>query len=434
MKKNLSLVMVGVLAATLFSSAFAQKTELTLMRFFGDCFDEYGETTDLEAASGECGIVQTLTNAFNAQSETVSVETVPIAWPGTTELNANLAAGTPPDIMVLHGIRIPNYASRGVLTPLDDVFASTGVDVGDFTESAAGYVSYNEELFGLPFDLHGHIWHINLDQWEEAGLPLEEGAPILPVGQEQFLEYAVQFKEAVGKPFANTWTNELSRNWMALVYQQGSSIQDEEGNPLIDTPEGLNALNFFLQLRDEEHITDNVDYQAAQEIFLNADAGSHFNGTWTVDFYDEQAADPEAGLSNLYVATFPQIFDQPASWASTHSWVVPLGVAPDADRLAAVGEFLKFLNDNNVQWARTGHISVNQSILDSPDYQALPHRDEYAAGFSSDSVVMPRQGWVTAFETVLNEELTAAFIGDKSPEQALTDAQSRLSDFAAFGQ
>ena len=33
MKRKLSLIMVGVLVVALFSSAFAQKTELTLMRF-----------------------------------------------------------------------------------------------------------------------------------------------------------------------------------------------------------------------------------------------------------------------------------------------------------------------------------------------------------------------------------------------------------------
>ena len=84
-------------------------TEITLMRFFGDCFDDFGENEDLDAAYGECGIIQTLTNSFNASQDDVYVETQVVDWPGFAKLNSNLAAGTPPEVMVLHGIRIPNY-------------------------------------------------------------------------------------------------------------------------------------------------------------------------------------------------------------------------------------------------------------------------------------------------------------------------------------
>ena len=59
-----------------------------------------------------------LANSFNATQDEIHVNTIVVDWPGVTELNANLAAGTPPDIMVLHGRRIPNYASRGLLDAL----------------------------------------------------------------------------------------------------------------------------------------------------------------------------------------------------------------------------------------------------------------------------------------------------------------------------
>jgi multiple sugar transport system substrate-binding protein len=408
-------------------------TKIVLMRFFGDCFDEFGDNTDLETAYGECGIIQTMTNVFNASQDEVIVETQPVDWPGFAELNANLAAGTPPDIMVLHGYRIPNYASRGLLTPLGDGMTAGGIDTDDFTQGARGNVEYEGELYGLPLDQHGHLWHINVGLWEEAGLVDDSGNPILPVGEAEFLEAAAKFKEATGKPFVATWTNGLSRNWMALVYQQGGSIEIDEGAPNIDTAEGLVSLNFLLKLRDEGYIPDNVDYTATQELFLNGEVGSLWNGTWVVNFYDEQTLEEDSGLKDYYVSSFTQIYDQPAAWAGTHTWIVPQGLDPDPAKMEATLKFFKYLNDNNLQWAHTGHQSVNKSILASPEYNALPHRDEYAA-FANDAVVMPRSSWVTAFETVLDEEIQAVLIGDKGPEEALADAQSRLDDFAAFGE
>ena len=121
-------LLVAVVVLTLVGPAAAQEEPitLTLYRFFGECSDEFAGITSQEEAYGECGIIQVLTNQWNAENPDIQIETVVTEWPGTTELNTALAAGAPPDIMVLHRFRIPNYASRGLLTPLDDVFEAVG--------------------------------------------------------------------------------------------------------------------------------------------------------------------------------------------------------------------------------------------------------------------------------------------------------------------
>ena len=433
MFKMRALLVVSLLLVLVAAPVAAQDVvEITFMRFFGECADEFGENVDLSAAYGECGIIQTLANSFNDVQDEIAVNTVVVDWPGVTELNANLAAGSAPDIMVLHGNRIPNYASRGLLTPLDDVLAEAGIDADDLTDSARGFVEWNGELYGIPLDLHGHLWHINVGLWAEAGLVNDDGTPDIPVGMNEFMAAAEQFKEATGLPFAGMWTNGLSRNWMTLVYQQGSSIESEDGLPNVNSEAGLTALNFLMGLRDAGHITDNVDYGTAQEIFLNGENGSHINGTWVVNFYDNQVADPEGALKNYYVSNFPTVFDQAAAWANSHAWIIPQGLNPDPVRLEATLTFLDYLNDNNIEWARTGHSAVNSSVVNSDSYNNLPHRNEYAE-FVPSAIIQPRSNWNTAFEAVLDEELAAAFIGEKTPEKALEDAQTRLEDFANFG-
>lgn len=434
MNKFRLLLIVAVLTGLLALPVASQDAvEIDFMRFFGECTDEFGENTDLDAAYGECGIIQSLANAYNATQDEVAVNTIVVDWPGQVELNANLAAGTAPDIMVLHGHRIPNYASRGLLTPMSDLLEAAGIDMADFTDNARGFVEYNGEIYGVPLDVHGHLWHINLDLWAEAGLVNDDGTPMFPEGKDGFLAAAEQFKDATGLPFVGMWTDGLSRNWMTFVYQQGGSIETEDGGPNINTPEGLEALNFLLQLRDEGHMVDNVDYASAQEVFLNCENGSHINGTWVVNFYDEQVADPEGCLDGYYVSSFPTVYDQPAAWSGSHTWIIPQGLNPDPERLEATLKYLKFLNDENITWAKTGHTSINQSVISSDAYQTLPHRDEYAE-FVETAIIFPRGNWATAFETIVDEELSAAFIGDKTPEQALADAQARLDDFAMFGQ
>ncbi|MBZ0299610.1 MAG: hypothetical protein K8J31_07725, partial [Anaerolineae bacterium] len=138
-------------------------------------------------------------------------------------------------------------------------------------------------------------------------------------------------------------------------------------------------------------------------------------------------------LDRFYVTSFPQFFAQPATWSSTHAMIVPLGLNPDPARIDRVMKFLAWMNENNGVWAYTGHFPVNKDFVASEAFTSIPHRTEYL-NFQDTAVPMPRLNWVTAFEDIMNEEIQAAVLGDKSTEQALADAQSRFEDFAAFGQ
>ncbi len=432
------LFLLAVLLVIAISPMAAQDDPVEFMRFFGLC-EEYEDITGVDDTSnfaGECPIIQIMTNTYNEGNPDNPVETTVVDWPGFTELNTRLAAGDPPDIMTLHGIRIPNYASRGLLTPLSSLFEQYGIDTSDFTDAALEYVSYNGEIYGVPLDLHGHLYYINLDLWEQADLLDADGAPIIPDNFADWQATAQQFNDATGLPLWNWEVGgaSMSRDWMALVHQQGGAIQDDEGNPAIDTPEGLAALELILQIMaDPTFTTPNLPDSSKGETFSNGEVGSIRDGTWRVNFYDAQTEDPSVALERFYVTSFPQFFDQGATWSSTHAYIIPLGVNADPERLDKTMKFLAWMNENNGVWAYTGHFPVNTSFIESDAYTSIPHRLEYA-NFDAEAVPMPRLNWVTAYEDVVGEEIEAAIIGDKSPEQALADAQSRLEDFAAFGQ
>lgn len=415
----------------------ADAAPVEFSRFFGECEDEYGDITDLGDVSnftGECSIIQIMTNAYNEQNPDNPVETTITDWPGFTELNTRLAANDPPDIAVLHGIRIPNYASRGLLTPVGPVLETYGIDADDFTDAAREYVAYEGELYGIPLDLHGHLYYINLDLWEEAGMLDGDGTPMIPTSWVEWEAAAEQFFEATGVPLFEQPAGGAgwSRDWMALVYQQGGSIENADGLPMIDTPEAAAAIELIMDMYNgtfasEDGVTNSV------EAFANAQAGSVREGTWHVNNFDSQAADPDIPLSRFYVTSFPQFFDQPATWSSTHAYIVPLGVDADPDRVDNIMKFLAFMNDANNVWAYTGHFPVNQSDIDSEAFTSIPHRMEYG-NFSEEAIPMPRYDWVTAFEDIMNEEIQAAVLGDKSVAGALVDAQARFDDFVNFGQ
>ena len=146
---------------------------------------------------------------------------------------------------------------------------------------------------------------------------------------------------------------------------------------------------------------------------------------WVVDFYATEATKEETGLDSYYAASFPTLFDAPATWADTHMRVVPAPVRQDEAKYQAALQALAFIDEPSIDWARTGHMAVRHSVLKSDAYTSLPHRDEYAetAMIARDTPPSPRYG---AVQDVLNRELQAIWLTGKPIEAALGDAEAEI--------
>jgi multiple sugar transport system substrate-binding protein len=405
---------------------------LRLQRFFGDCIDEYAGVTELGAGRGECGIFQVLTNKWNAENPDMQIETLVVNWPGYDTLNAGLAADDPPEISVMHGHFIPDYASRGTVMALDDAFETEGINTDDFLPAALTYATFDGRTVGLPFDMHGDLWHINLGNWRDAGLLVSDGKPKLPTDPTEF-EAAADAVLGLGKTFVDLQTNGHNGTvwpWMGFVFQQGGAPFDPDDlSPTLNTEEGLTALKFMASWLEKGYTLSGTGYGEAQERFLNGENATWITGTWAVDFYDSQIEEG-AALQEYYCSNLPQLYGSGVLTGS-HCWVLPKRSNPDPAMLNAATKFFKFLYDNNLEWARTGHLPVRRSVVEGGEYQAMPHRAEYA-GFGETAVAWPRTKLVNAVETMMNEEIQAVYIGDKVPEEALASAQQRVEDFAKY--
>jgi multiple sugar transport system substrate-binding protein len=218
--------------------------------------------------------------------------------------------------------------------------------------------------------------------------------------------------------------------WYALYMQNGGSAADKEGKPTVNTPEAIDALKLQVKLRNDGCLAKG-EIGKAYESFNQGKMGGTNAGTWMVNEFDAQVKDPKSPLKNYYVAPFPQIGKVAVQWGGSHTFVVPLGPKPDPARVKAAVQYLKFFYDNQLAWARTGHSAVRKSVVASKEYNALPHRSEYG-DFVNHAMYHPFTVWATAFDQIMEEEVQAAVLGKKTPEQALNDAQDRLTDIASF--
>jgi multiple sugar transport system substrate-binding protein len=399
---------------------------LDLARFFGDCDETTQGVTDVSLATSECEVVQILTNAFDEADNGITINKLGgQAWDSYyTQLSTTFASGNPPNVAVMHSHRLPDFAGRDLLLPLDDELEGAGIDFSDYTEPAQEGAKWDGTIYAVPWDIHGSLWHMNVDIFTEAGLVDGDGNPIIPTSVDELIEQAQTIQDTTGKMyFSQDWFEfgVGARLFLGLVAQQGGSITDSDGSATVDTPEGQEALRLMNELAAQFSDPDQ-GYTDSQAGFLNGDIAVLHNGTWVVDQYSREAP------FEYMVTSLPTIYSQPGAWGDSHMWVLPAASNEDPEVRAASLEFVKFLYDNIAAWARgTGHMANRKSILESGELDDAPQRSNYA-DFAEIAVFVPAvPNWAGAWDA-LAEELNATWVADKDQSTALADAEARMNE------
>jgi multiple sugar transport system substrate-binding protein len=405
---------------------------IKLARFFGDCEASTTGVTDVAKAKDECETIQILTNAFNAQNKYgIKVERLGGAeWNQYYDtLNAAYAGGTAPDVAVMHGSSLPDYARRNLLLKLDDQLGVTGVKIDDAAPAAREAISWQGGTYALPFDIHGALAHVNVDLFKKAGLVDASGAPKMPTSTDEFLAQAQQMKARTGKNYfgAARVKDALGVHmWRSLVEQQGSSIFTQDlTKAQVDTPEARTALDFMGKVFGP-YADPNQTYDAAQAAFLKGDTAMLLNGTWVVNQYDKEVKFGYRAMD------FPTLFQKPASWADSHTWAIPRQKTQDPVKTRAALEFVSYLYDHSGDWAiHTGHLAARQSVLNDPAYQKAPQRANYVATGTTNARLVPHiANWKGINDAVVAQMDSIWFQGAK-PETAFAQANQQLDAILA---
>jgi multiple sugar transport system substrate-binding protein len=432
-----ALIGLGIFGALSGAVQAQQKTEITLSRFFGSCEADFGKSTDVKAARGECGVITTLVNQFNATNkDNIVVKPQIVEWgPYYDQLTARIVARDVPTIAVMHESSLGDFVSRKLIDPVDDSFKAAGIDTSEFSDHAKAGTQFGGKTYALPFDTWGWLWHFNLNLLKKAGLTKPDGTPVIPTTPEELLAQARKFKEATGKPyFSWTTVNSTSpnmRTFLSLFYQQnGAELFKGGAKPQLDmkSPQATKALTLMNQMYSEGLVMTGLDYGAANQAFVNGETGVVVVGTWKIDDFVAQAEKPGTALSNGYaVYPFPKLLDRKSVFADGHTWVMLKGGAKDEAQRKAALTFLKFLWDNDGEWARTGHLPANKTALNSAAFKAMPMRSNIVELSSTGRGMphsIPRQ---RAIEIAVDQEIGNMMTSKKPLTETQDAAEARVN-------
>ena len=428
------LAIAALLVAGCDSGNGGDRADIYLQRFFGECGAEFGTTTDVSKVEGECGIITTMINKFNEQNHDSHVSSNVVAWPGYPQLSAQMAARDPPDLVTMHTGVIPDYAAENLLEPVEPYLAAAGISPSALTEASRSAVTIGGRLYGLPFDTHGGLFHINTKLFAQAGL-MRGGKPVLPTSPEEMMTQARQFTDRTGKPYLiqslvgdNAYA---ARNVYTYLLAQNAVFFPTPKRIRLQTPEAARIVKFFRDITAAGVSTRNQDTPAAIASFMSGEGGIYPTGTWMIGQFEAEANTPGRPLYRSYtVYPYPRLWGEEVNYVSGHAWVVPKRERTPEQR-RAISRFFRFVAAHNFDWARTGHLPAFKAAVDNPAFLALPHRANIASVASNGRPLPSGVQRQNAIEGLVGEEVAAAINGQKPIDRALADAERRVNNLLA---
>lgn len=365
--------------------------------------------------------MKSIVDEYNKQSDKYSVK-FQIQPNGDYYKLLDNAFGTKknmPDFMIMHLDSIPTYVKKDLLAPMDDLAAKAGIEKADYVDAAVNYATINDKWMGIPLDIHPLIMYYNKDLFAAAGIT----AP--PTNKEEFLAAAKATTDASKGQWGYVMPTQWPQQFLfpSLIYQQGADLADKDGNPTLNTPAAVAALEFEKSLIFEHKVSpEKVAQDGEVKLFLQGKNAMQFNGPWMKDQWDKAKL-------NYGVAPIPNFFTQQGVFAGSHNFVVPKSMT-DATKLEGIGDFLKYVAGHSIDWAKSGQAVASKQVLDSAEFKALnTQQTEVAKEFDYVHFAPPVANW-GAYVGELWKQINLTLLNNGDAKKALDEAQAKAEQSA----
>lgn len=265
-----------------------------------------------------------------------------------------------PDVTIVHAERIKQFVDNGILTPYDDLLADhPEIKAENYVPAGWNIGDLNGSRYSVPLDVHSFVMYYNKDLLKKyAPNALDDNVitfdEIKAAGE-------LSRKDKIAG-IGITWTRPI---FLSIYNQFGGDITSDGKTPTLNTPEAKKALELLKGLVDDK-IT-NKDGEDPGVLFKSGKAIFYPEGIWMQNGVNE-AKNLNWGLTN-----FPQISpDKIVNWTSSHQFVMLKDEKRSKEKTEGVMEFLDYVREHSLPWAKAGQNPAALATLENPEYQNLP--------------------------------------------------------------
>lgn len=381
-------------------------------------------------AAGEAAdTMAKIVDEFMKDNPGIEVETIQSNWGGHYErLKAELAAGAAPEVFLLDGVYIPQYAERGVLEDLTDRASSLD------EEKYLGIKQLRNpegKLYGIPQGIQVDVLYYNKDMFDEASVeyPTDEWT------LDDLKEAAIKLTNEEHYGFAIP-SNQLRYGWYPIIRQFGGDILDETRtqSTIASDPKVREAMEFIYDAWNTDKYVPEFDAMAGE---LTNKSHTYFPRKKVAMFYDAFVGTTrcnEAGI-NYDVVIQPKQEERYASFIA-NSWVLNSDIGEEEKE--AGWKFMEYYLSEKAQKLHAtvaNSLPSNKAVMEEmlSDTTTVPANKkafldtfEFAATLAENAVWSEQN---KVFQADLEKYLGDTISLDEFIELADKDVQKVLDDF-----
>ena len=262
------------------------------------------------------------------------------------------------DLVVIHANNLETYKQDGMIQDVSTVMENAALDMSDFHPAAEDLVTFGEEIYGIPLDIHPLTAFYNKELSPEAPENYEDLVALTNELQSQDPNlYATGIPDA-GLPEYYIMTAAIQNNIDLLDGNHLNFAQEELADALMVyhdmiwkdniSPSGL-GLDGEFQAFMKQVEEGNPGVQTALAL----------TGPWYYQAVSETYGD------DLGITSMPQIGAQPGVYGGSHTLALPSSVM-DEDVITGVSAFIEYMYQPEVlaNWAESGQAPLHTATLD----------------------------------------------------------------------
>ncbi|MFN2201212.1 MAG: ABC transporter substrate-binding protein [Caldilineaceae bacterium] len=217
-------------------------------------------------------IVRQLVDVWNGSHDNQIEVTVVPATDFVTKFGTMLASGSPPDIVAVDLIFVPQFAAAGQMTDITEK-AKALPYFDQLSPSHIRLSTYEDKIYALPFNAEGSVLFWNKDLFEQAGLDPESP----PTTWDEIYEAAKAINalgdDIYGFYFSGACAGCNAFTFLPLIWATGGDVLSEDGmTATLDDPAVKEALEFYRKMWEEGLIPPGSVADTGPE-FLNTYIG-----------------------------------------------------------------------------------------------------------------------------------------------------------------
>jgi multiple sugar transport system substrate-binding protein len=308
---------------------------------------------------------------------------------------------------------------QSFLVPIDDRIAEAGIDMARYPAAYRQAVTYDGQVYALPWRGHPQLLFYRKDVMEQLGLKV-------PTTWAEYEEVAKAITEETDLYGTSMYYGKNAGQnmfvWSTFMWSNGADIFDKDWKPIFNSPEGVEATQRYIDLlrnglTPPGAVTYN-EYDGTQSV---AQGESAMIITWWWQYTrmtDPTTAKPEV-VDNIGFAPVPE---WEGKGGATYAICMPLAIMKDSQHQEAAWEFLKWVTNPELEKEivttketpeTTTNIAVQISNLEDPDVNAAwNNMHQFASKSLAVSRIMPQLAeWpevVSVLETAINEMASGA--------------------------